>query len=76
MMTVPIDEDNDAAWVATFLSEAVLAFAESEDRDVTVAPFNEARPVNILSDHRVEGFTLRFGPPGGAEFRVMVAERR
>lgn len=78
MMSVPINEDSDAAWVATFLSEAVLAFADSEDRDVTVAPFSETneRPVDLLSDRRVEGFTLRFGPPGETEFRVMVAGSR
>ncbi len=76
MMTIPNNEDSDAAWVATFLSEAALAFADSENRDVTVAPFSETdqRPVNILSDRQVEGFTLRFGSPGGAEFLVTVSK--
>lgn len=48
------------------MSEAVLASAETEDRSVTVTPFSETdeRPVDILSDHQIEGFTLRFGPLG------------
>jgi hypothetical protein len=63
MMTISVNEDNDAAWVATFLSEAVLAMADSEDRDVTVMPFPPGR----------EGFTVRFGNPCGPEFQVTVA---
>lgn len=63
--------DSDAAWVATFLSEALLGFAESEDRDVTVTPFREG---GVLNDD--EGFTVRFGKPGGSEFQVTVVRSR
>ena len=65
-MTI-LNEDNDATWVAMFVSEAVLMMAESEDRDVTVTPFRQG---GVMTDN--EGFTIRFGNPGGQEFQVSV----
>lgn len=71
MITNPTNEDSDAAWVATFMSEAVLQMAESEDRDVTVTPFRES---GVLTDN--EGFTVRFGKPSGPEFQVTVVRSK
>jgi hypothetical protein len=65
MMTTPSNEDSDAAWVAVFLSEAVMQMAEGEGRAITVDI--------VASEARTDSasFMLRFA--AGPEFLVTVA---
>lgn len=57
--------------VAEFLSHASQSFADVEEVDVTVTSFREGM---VLTNN--EGFTLRFGNPGGPEYQVRVVRSK
>ena len=57
--------------VASFLSEAALAFADREEQDISIMTFPVA---GVMSAN--QGFVLRAGPSGSAEFQITVIRGR